>query len=73
MSGPRRPFWRKHLLWPVVALLGANLAVGAAYTVRRGLQQRDIVSRAEALRKEAEILRRSVQDLQRRADTARDN
>jgi len=73
MNGVHRPFWRKHLLWPMAALLGLNLAVGAAYTVRRGLQQRGITSRAEALRKEAEALRRSVQELQRRADVARDN
>ena len=73
MSAPHRPFWRKRLLWPVVALLGLNVAVGAAYTVRRGLQRRDIVSRAEALRKEAETLRRSVRELQRRADIAGDN
>ena len=73
MSAAHRPFWRKHLLWPGLALLGLNLVVGAAYTVRRSLQQRGIVSRAEGLRKEAETLRRSVQDLRRRADTARDN
>ena len=73
MSALHRPFWRKHFLWPVVALLGLNVVIGAAYTVRRGLQQRGILSRAEALRKEAETLRRSVADLQRRADTARDN
>ena len=73
MSEAHRPFWRRHLLWPGVALLGLNLVVGAAYTMRRGFQQRGIVSRAEGLRKEAEALRRSVQDLRRRADAARDN
>ena len=73
MRAPHQPFWRKHLLWPVVALFGANLAVAAGYTVRRGLQRRGIVSRAEALRKEAETLRRSVHELQHRADIARDN
>lgn len=73
MSAVHRPFWRKHLLWPMAALLGLNLAVGAAYTVRRGLQQRGITSRAEVLRKEAEALRRSVHELQRRTDVARDN
>ena len=73
MSTAHRPLWRKHLLWPMVGLLGLNLVVGAAYTVRRGLQQRGISMRAEALRKEAAALRLSVQDLQRRADIARDN
>ena len=73
MSTTPRPFWRKHLLWPAVALLGLNLAVATAYTVPRGLHRRGIVSRAEALRKEAETLKRSVQDLERRDDTARDN
>jgi len=68
-----KPFWRRRLLWPAVALLGLNLAVAGAYTLPRGLQERGIVARAEALRKEAEALRRSVQDLQARADTARDN
>ena len=46
MSAVHRPFWRKHLLWPMVGLLGLNLAVGAAYTVRRGLRQRGINARA---------------------------
>ena len=73
MSARNRPFWRKHLLWPTVALLAANVAVGAAYTVPRGLQRRGILLRAEALRQEAEILRRSVQELQHRADIASDN
>ena len=73
MSARHRPFWRKHLLWPTVALLAANVAVGAAYTVPRGLQRRGILLRAEALRKEAETLRLSVQELQHRADIARDN
>ncbi len=73
MSATPRPFWRKHLLRPAVALLGLNLAVAAAYTLPRGLHRRGIVSRAEALRKEAESLKRSVQSLKRRADTTRDN
>lgn len=73
MSAAPRPSWRKHLFWPAVALLGLNLAVAAAYTLPRGLHRRGIVSRAQALRKEAESLKRSVEDLQRRADTARDN
>jgi Tfp pilus assembly protein PilO len=73
VSALHQPFWRKRLLWPGVALLGLNLLVGVAYTVRRGVQQRGIVARAEALREEAETLRRSVRDLQRRSDTAREN
>lgn len=73
MSAAHQPFWRKHLLWPMVGLVGLNLVVGAAYTVRRGLRQRGIAARAEALRSEAHALRQSVQALQHRADVTRDN
>jgi Tfp pilus assembly protein PilO len=45
----------------------------AAYTVPRGLRQRGSAARAEGLRAQVEKARRTVMDLQRRADTVRAN
>jgi Tfp pilus assembly protein PilO len=68
-----RPFWRRRLLVPALALLGTNLVVAAAYTLPRGLKQRGIAQRAEALRKEVAQARLVVAELEGRAERAREN
>ncbi|HEY6548387.1 MAG TPA: GspMb/PilO family protein [Vicinamibacteria bacterium] len=74
MSGaPHRPFWRRRLLVPALVLLGANVLLAAAYTVPRGLKQRDISERARVLRQEVELARESVLELERRAELVREN
>jgi Tfp pilus assembly protein PilO len=54
-------------------LLGANLVVAAAYTLPRGLKQRGIEERAEALRQEVAQSRQAVAELEGRAQRAREN
>lgn len=49
--GPR-PFWRRWLLWPVVGLLGLNLATLLAHTLPRRLQERTLAAQAVTLREE---------------------
>ena len=73
MSGSPRTPWRKRLL-PVFLALGlVNVAAAAAYTIPRGLRQRGLAARAQALRSHVEQARQSVADLERRADTVREN
>jgi Tfp pilus assembly protein PilO len=73
VSAVLQPFWRRRLLWPAVALLGLNLVVAAAYTLPRGLQRRGIAARAEALGAEVARAKRTVAELQGRADLVREN
>lgn len=70
---PHRPFWRRRLLLPALGLLGVNLVVAAAYTLPRGLKQRGIAERAEALRQEVARARQGVAELEGRAQRAREN
>lgn len=71
MSGARP--WRQRLLWPLLGVLGLNLAVAAAYTLPRGLKRRDIALRAERLRNEVATARERVSELARRDETVREN
>jgi Tfp pilus assembly protein PilO len=73
VSAVPQPFWRRRLLWPAVALLGLNVVVAAAYTLPRGFQRRGIAARAEALGAEVEGVKRTVAELQGRADLVREN
>lgn len=72
-AAPHQPFWRRRLLVPALALLGANLITAAAYTMPRGLKQRGIMQRAETLRKDVEQARQGVVELEGRAQLAREN
>lgn len=73
-AAPRmRPFWRRWLLIPSLALMGLNLVLLLAYTLPRTLQERSIESRREALRAELERERRLAADAERRAETLRSN
>ena len=73
MSGPSRPSWRKTLLPVFIALGLVNVAAAAVYTIPRGLRQRGIAARAQALQLQVEQARQLVADLKRRADTVREN
>lgn len=68
-----KPFWRRRLLVPVLALLGLNLAVFLAYTLPRRMQEENIASRAVVLREEVERERRAMAELRRRAETLESN
>lgn len=73
MSGSPRLSWRKAFLPVLVALGLVDLVAAAAYTIPRGLRQRGIAARAQALRSQVEQARQTVADLKRRADTVREN
>jgi Tfp pilus assembly protein PilO len=60
-----RPFWRRRLLWPVVGLLGLNVAAFAVYTFPRQLQEKTLASHAVTLREEVERERAASEDLRR--------
>jgi hypothetical protein len=68
-----KPFWRRRLLVPFLVLLGLNLAVFAAYTLPRRMQEKNIASRAIVLREEVERERRATAELRRRAETVESN
>jgi Tfp pilus assembly protein PilO len=68
-----KPFWRRRLLVPFLALLGLNLAVFFAYTLPRRMQERNIASRVVVLREEVERERRATAELRRRAETLESN
>jgi len=68
-----KPFWRRRLLVPFLALLGLNLAVFFAYTLPRRLQEQNIASRVVVLREDVERERRTTAELRRRAETLESN
>lgn len=68
-----KPFWRRRLLVPFLALLGLNLAAFLAYTLPRRMQERNITTRAVVLREEVERERRATAELRRRAETLETN
>src|SRR5262249_22345151 len=70
---PIRPAWRRRLLPPVLALLGLNVAVFAAYTLPRTLQVRRATSRTAQARADVEEARKEVAELRGRADALKAN
>lgn len=68
-----RPFWRRRLLAPFLALLGLNAAAFAVFTLPRTVQERSLASRAETLRAEVERERRLGTALRRRVETIHSN
>jgi Tfp pilus assembly protein PilO len=68
-----KPFWRRRLLVPVLALLGLNVVVFLAYTLPRRMQEKNIAQRVVVLREEVERERRAMADLRRRAETLESN
>jgi Tfp pilus assembly protein PilO len=69
----QRPFWRRWLLPACLALLGLNLAGAVAWTVPRGLRQRNAGARLEAARAEARRQRPATLALRERAAAIRAN
>jgi Tfp pilus assembly protein PilO len=68
-----KPFWRRRLLVPFLALAGLNLAVFLVYTLPRRMQEKNIASRVVVLREEVERERRATAELRRRAETLESN
>ncbi len=66
-----RPFWRRWLLPACLALLGLNLVAAVAWTLPRGLRQRNAGARAEAARAEARLQRQATAALRERASAIR--
>jgi Tfp pilus assembly protein PilO len=62
-----RPFWRRWLMWPALALLATNLATFFSYTLPRRLQERTLVERAAVLREEVQRERRVNEGLRLQA------
>ncbi len=69
----QRPFWRRRLLVPALALLGLNAAVFLAYTLPQLLEKRTITARIDALRGDVERERALVATLTQRDATLRQN
>jgi Tfp pilus assembly protein PilO len=63
-----QPFWRRRLLWPCLALLALNAAVGSVYTLPQTLREQRASVRATALREELARKRAQLAVLERRAD-----
>jgi Tfp pilus assembly protein PilO len=68
-----RPPWRRRLVPLVLALLGLNIAVFAAYTLPRTLQVKRATSRTAQARAEVEQARKDVEALRGRADALKAN
>ena len=68
-----KPFWRRRLLLPFLALAVLNVAVFLAYTLPRRMQEKNIASRVVVLREEVERERRATAELRRRAETLDSN
>ena len=64
-----RPFWRRRLLVPALALLALNVIVFAAYTRPRAARERDIAAYAVVLRAEVADERARVAGVRQRART----
>jgi Tfp pilus assembly protein PilO len=68
MSAPAaRPFWRRRLLVPFLALAVVDAALFGALTLPRLLRERSVAARAETLRGEVTRLREWVAKLEGRA------
>ncbi len=68
-----RPVWRRLLLPACLALLGLNLAGALAWTLPRGLRQRNAGARLEAARAEARQQRQVTAALRERSAAIRAN
>ncbi len=68
-----RPVWRRFLLPACLALLGANLVAAVAWTLPRGLRQRNAGARLEAARAEARQQRQATAALRERSAAVRAN
>jgi hypothetical protein len=68
-----KPFWRRRLLVPFLALLGLNVAVFLAYTLPRRMREKNIASRVVVLREDVDRERRATAELRRRAETLDSN
>jgi Tfp pilus assembly protein PilO len=64
-----KPFWRRRLLVPALALLALNVVAYAAYTRPRAVRERDIAARAVVLREEVAVERARVARVRERART----
>ena len=73
MTSDPRPFWRRHLLKPVLALLGLNTALFAAYTLPRLMQVRSLEQRRGTLKAMVERERERQAAAAERAGAIRDN
>ena len=68
-----KPFWRRRLLVPVLALLALNAGTYFAYTLPRSARERTIAARAVVLREQLTDLRARVEGLRERARTIERN
>lgn len=68
-----RPFWRRRLLVPALALLALNAGTYLAYTHPRSVRERDIAARAVTLRQEVAEERAVVEGVRQRARTIEAN
>jgi Tfp pilus assembly protein PilO len=68
-----KPFWRRRLLVPVLALVALNAGTYFAYTVPRATRERTISARAVDLREQLATKRSRVEGLRQRARTIERN
>jgi Tfp pilus assembly protein PilO len=68
-----KPFWRRRLLVPALALLALNAGTYFAYTLPRSSRERTIAARAVVLREEVARERARVAGLRERARTIQAN
>jgi Tfp pilus assembly protein PilO len=73
VSPDPRPYWRRRLLWPFLALLALNVAGLAAYTLPRVWQARSVASRRQTLQAELELERTRLDGLKAKAAAIREN
>lgn len=68
-----KPFWRRRLLVPVLALLALNAGTYFAYTLPRSARERTIAARVVVLREQLAAERERVEGLRQRARTIERN
>lgn len=68
-----KPFWRRRLLVPALALVALNVATYFAYTRPRAVQERTIAARAVVLRDEVAVERTRAEGIRQRARTIEAN
>jgi Tfp pilus assembly protein PilO len=68
-----KPFWRRRLLVPALALLGLNVVTYLAYTLPRSTRERTTAERAVVLRQEVAEERARVEGIRERARTIEAN
>ncbi len=72
-AAPRGPVWRRRAVVVLIALLGLNAVVFAAYTLPRTLRVKSATARAGEARTEVEQARQEVAELRGRADALKAN